>query len=78
LKNTNKYQKSPINKSTEPTKEEQMEEEEEEGEEDDDDWNDMDDGATITSKYLLLVKAKFSCLLQFTRKITYCFESSVY
>jgi hypothetical protein len=28
-----------------------MEEEEEEEADDDDDWNDMDDGATATSKY---------------------------
>jgi hypothetical protein len=53
LKNANQYQKSPTEASKEPTNEEEMEVEEEE-EEDDDDWNDMDDGATVTSKYIFL------------------------
>jgi hypothetical protein len=37
-----------------------MEEEEEEEEEDDDDdeWNDMDDGATATSKYIFTIDIK--------------------
>jgi hypothetical protein len=50
LKSANQYQKSPTEASKEPTDEEEMEEEEE----DDDDWNDMDDGATVTSKYIFL------------------------
>ncbi len=50
MKSANQYQKSPTEASKEPTDEEEMEEEEE----DDDDWNDMDDGATVTSKYIFL------------------------
>jgi hypothetical protein len=52
LKNINQYQKSPIDTPKEPTNEEEMEEEEEEEGDDDDEWNDMDDGATVTSEYI--------------------------
>jgi len=51
LKSANQYQKSSTEASKELTNEVEMEEEEEE---DDDDWNDMDDGATVTSKYIFL------------------------
>ncbi len=50
MKNTNQYQKSLIDTPKEPTNEEEMEEEEEG--DDDDEWNDMDDGATVTSEYI--------------------------
>ena len=38
------------------------EDEEENEDEDDDEWNDMDDGATVTSKYTF-VKGRSNCFL---------------
>ncbi len=47
-----------------------MEEEEEEEDEDDDAWNDVDDGATVTSKYIFVEK-RSNCFLHRPHMLIY-------